>query len=41
MQFITILKAMSSLLGEKSDGFDNNGVVCYDFMSEIFSKING
>ena len=40
-QVITIFQAMVSLIGDLSDGFVNNGVVWYDFMSEQVANING
>ena len=32
---------MVSLLGDVSDGFVNEGVFWYDFISELVPKING
>ena len=32
---------MASLLGDVSDGFVYDGVVWYDFISEIVATING
>ena len=40
-QFITIFHEMVALLGDVSDGFGYYVVACYDFMSELFSNING
>ena len=41
IQLIPILRVMASLLGDVLDGFGNDGVVCYEFMSELVDNING
>ena len=40
-QLIKILQAMAPLLGDIYDGFSNDGVVWYGFMSQIVTNING
>ena len=40
-QLITRLQAMSSLLGDVSDDFGDDGVVMYDCMSELVANKNG
>ena len=40
-QLITRFKATYFILGDVSDGFGDDGVFWYDFMSELVSKING
>ena len=39
-QLITILRAMTSLLGDVYNGFGNDGKVCYDFMSKLVARIS-
>ena len=39
--FITIFQTMAPLLSDLSDGFVNDGVVLYEFMSVLVDKING
>ena len=41
IQLIKILQEMSSLLGDVSDGFVDDGVVWYEFMYKLVSNING
>ena len=40
IQLITRFQAMSSLLGDLSYGFGDDGVVWYDFISELVTNIN-
>ena len=40
-QLVTLLQAMESLLGDVSDGFSGDGVLWYDFISELVASING
>ena len=39
-QLITIMRAMTSLLGDVYNGFGNDGKVCYDFMSKLVARIS-
>ena len=40
-QFITRFRAMASLLGDLSYAFGDDGVVWYDFISELVANMNG
>ena len=40
IQFITILQAMASLMGDVFGGFVDDSVVWYEFISEIVSNMN-